>query len=521
MALTTSPFEHDRPIWQTARLTLLGALLTLYVAVATLAAVVFPPFAAVFVAPFLIGVAATIPVGRALPRTLMRRAIYLGAFLLTIWPIYLHVKIGPLPILTPSRTVFYGVTALWLVDIGRSSMRRAQFALAVRRNPVLVGSVFAFFLLGALSLPLAEGRGIAIPEFIRQVIIYLLPFMATLTYIRTSGELSTLMKWVLAGAGVSALIALAEVASGTLMASLLAPLIADNAEWLRIAQELKIRDGVFRAQASHTHPLSLGEFLAMCAPFALAFALAARARRPRLLWLLLFGLTVVASIATNSRGALLSIVVSMGVMIALIAQRYYNRAAASRFRPAVGLASLALIAASPVAVVAAYGFVTGAGGESAAKSSQSRLDQIEMAWPKIKKRPVLGYGVGRAARVLGFWGQSLTIDNYYLTLALDLGLPGPIVFAMIYGSLGVAAARRARARPPRHRHLDMAFIASAVGLLVTRTVMSLTGNLALFFIILAAFAGAGVRREPSRRRPREKLSADDQLSPTAAPALGF
>ncbi|MGF1545320.1 MAG: hypothetical protein ACFB00_12620, partial [Parvularculaceae bacterium] len=225
MALTSSPFEHDRPALQTARLIALFLALSAYVTLAAFATVIYPPAAAVFILPFALGAATRLPQGRALPRAPMVRALNVAVFLAVLWPVYLHVKIGPLPIITPSRLVMYALTALWLLDIGRSSLRRAQLVHAVKRSPVIAGGVIAFFILGALSLPLAVGRSIAAPEFFRQTIIWLLPFGVALTYLRTHRELLNLMKWALAGAIVSAGIAVMEFGTGTLMASVLSPLI--------------------------------------------------------------------------------------------------------------------------------------------------------------------------------------------------------------------------------------------------------------------------------------------------------
>ncbi|MGF1545093.1 MAG: O-antigen ligase family protein, partial [Parvularculaceae bacterium] len=329
------------------------------------------------------------------------------------------------------------------------------------------------------------------------------------TYLRTHRELLNLMKWALAGAIVSAGIAVMEFGTGTLMASVLSPLIPANAEWLRTAQAQKIPDGVFRAQANHTHPLSLGEFLAMCAPFAVGFAIAAKRGFPRAFWAAAFLLIVAGSLATSSRAALLSLIVALGAMGAILLHRAQQRPRLARFRPMIGLAACAVILVSPVMAVGAMALIGGSGGQSASNSTEARVEQIKQAWPKILKRPVLGYGVGRAARILGFWGRGLTIDNYYLSLALELGLLGPLVFLSIFIGLAVVAGKRSARGDPEIRYLYMAFVASAVSLLVTRSVISLTGNLGVIFVLLGAFAGAGVRDAAARRRQPALAAADE------------
>jgi len=495
-------------LWRIAFILASLAGFTAYVVVSTFAAVIAPPAAGIFILPILIGIFAVAPQRRAMPKRLALTLIFMSAILLPLWPVYLHVKIGPAPIITPPRLVLYLLSAMWIYDMAVSPIRRAQFALAVRRSAPVTMLVFALFGLGLMSLPLAEGRAIAVPEFFRQAIIHLLPFCAVMTYIRRRREFLRFIQLLTIGACVSGAIALVEIGSGTLLASLLSPFISDNAEWLRLAQSQKIRDGVFRAQASHTHPLSLGEFLSMTAPLALAFCLSARTRLVRFAWAGGLILVIAGALATNSRGAMMAIAVAMAVSGLILFYRFLQTAAADRYRPLAGLITAGVLAASPLIGLAAHGVITGSAGAQAAKSSQSRVEQIEMAWPKIMKRPVGGYGTGRSARILGYFGRALTIDNYYLTLAIDMGLPGPIVFFGLIAAFGVVSLKRSRDGPLDDRLIYVGLAASAAAFAVSRTIISQTGNLSILYVLLGAFAGAaataGVR---ARRRRQSAISA--------------
>ena len=480
-----------------------GLGLTLYAALAAAATIIFPPLGAAFLLPLIVAIIAVAPAAKAAPRRLAFSLLVVAALLLPVWPVYLFVKLGPLPILTPPRLILYAASLIWAYDMTFSPWRRAQFALAVKKSGATAGLVFAFFALGLFSLPLAEGRSMAIPEFIRQLIIWLIPFCVVLTYCRRQRDFVLLMRVFTLGALVVALIAIAEAASGRLLADILSPFIADDAEWLRNVQEAKIRDGVFRAQGSHTHPLSLGEHLAMSAPFALAFLLSARRFKARAFWAAALIAIVLAAVATNSRGAMLVMALTLAAMGALLGCRFLSRAAASRWRPLAGLIAALGLALSPAIAVGAYGVIAGKGGASASNSTQSRVDQIEMAWPKIMKRPVGGYGTGRSARVLGYWGRTLTIDNYYLTLALDLGLPGPLTLLAMMIAWSAASIRRSRRSHPALGVVFAAAAAAAASIAISRSITSQTGNLAIVFFMIAAFAGSSVSF--SRRKSRNRV----------------
>jgi hypothetical protein len=113
---------------------------------------------------------------------------------------------------------------------------------------------------------------------------------------------------------------------------------------------------------------------------------------------------------------------------------------------------------------------------------------------------VFGYGVGRATRILGYWGKSLTLDNYYLTLALDMGLAAPIVFVAMIAAIGRSAWRLSLKGRRRDQLLFAGFVAFAASFLLCRMILSLTGNLALVFMLLAAFMGVRTYLTPRKQR---------------------
>ncbi len=206
---------------------------TLYVALAAATAVVVPPVAALFLIPPVAVLLARAPQARAAPRKLALTLILAASVLLAVWPVYVFVKLGPLPILTPPRLALYAVSLMWLYDMAFSRLRRAQFALAVRRSRAISWTMFGLFGLGLLSLPLAEGKALAIPEFFRQSIIWLLPYCAVLTYCRGARDFERLVKAFVLGAAIVAGIAVVEAATQKLMAIVLSPLIQGDAVWLQ------------------------------------------------------------------------------------------------------------------------------------------------------------------------------------------------------------------------------------------------------------------------------------------------
>ena len=414
-----------------------------------------------------------------------------------LWPVYIHLKLGPVPIITPPRLILYALTAIWLADMLSSPLRRAQFVVGLKRGGAVSVFVIALFVVSVLSVPMAEGRAMAAQECFRQIIIWLVPFFIAVTYVRRQRDLNTLILILTIAAVINGGVAVMEKGTGRLLASILSPFITGNAEWLQIVQEQKIRDGVFRAQGTHTHPLSLGEYLSFAAPFAIMFMIRAKTLAPKVLWSAAVMVLIAGSAATSSRGAALAIAVSFIATGAILLQRSFRDGMSARYTPVVAFFILCTIVMAPAGFIAAEKVISGDSGASASNSTQARIDQIEMAWPKIMKRPVGGYGTGRAARILGYWGRSLTIDNYYLTLALDFGFPGPIIFAGLMGAAALTSYRRSREGPPGDQLIYVGFLAAIIAFATTRTIVSMAGNLSFIYILLGAFVGAGAYLKPS------------------------
>ena len=488
-------FQDKGEAGRWALTTLALTALAAYIAAATMATLFIPQAIVVFLLPFVLVSIAAMPQQRAVPKKITTPLLLAAAALMPLWPAYLHLKFGPTPILTPPRLAFYALTVFWLYDMAASPLRRGQFANALKRSPALSGLVFALFAMNAVSVPIAEGSRFAAQEFFRQTVIWLLPFCAFVTYVRSIQEFKRIIAVTLISAGIVSLIALIEVGSGTLLATKLSPYMESAEEWLRISQQVKTRDGVFRAQATHTHPLSLGEFLAMCAPLALVFAAAARGFK-RAFWAVVLVAILGGVVGTNARGAIFAAAAGLSVAGVFMTIHILRGNRLLRWRPVIGLAAVFLVAASPAAFVAGHKVVTGEVGTSAARSSQARLDQIEKAWPKIAKRPIGGYGTGRSAIIVGYWGRTLSLDNYYLSLAVEIGIPGAVVFISIMIIAARMSLRRAKKAPRRWAWLLIGFASAMVAFMITRSFLSQTGNLSYFFPLIGAFIGASAHFFP-------------------------
>jgi O-antigen ligase len=241
----------------------------------------------------------------------------------------------------------------------------------------------------------------------------------------------------------------------------------------------KFREGVQRAQSTFSHPIVFGQFMAAVIPMGLHLILMRRGRNPVLGILLLLFCTVSIYLC-NSRSPLF---VALASASFYVAARYLYQSGASRN---LGLAILAVTAAAVGGLFFVEDVVRLLAGRTSveAGSSEARGAMIAYGLNAILDRPLVGYGEGRSVYVAGLVGQGdqLTIDNYFLSIAIDFGIPGFVIFSVF--SLSVVMGWRNVGGDIRRIEQDMlvAVLAAAFGIMIGQSVISIDENMTYFYL---------------------------------------
>jgi hypothetical protein len=132
------------------------------------------------------------------------------------------------------------------------------------------------------------------------------------------------------------------------------------------------------------------------------------------------------------------------------------------------------------------------GNGAQAASTAARVEQYHTGIPLVLKNP-FGYGIGRAAATLGFapFGY-LTIDTYYLAVALEYGVMG---FCVFFGLIacGIGQAFLDALRRIRLRQLGIHTVAIGTSLtvfLIIKSVFAQTDNMPILYMLLGMLAAA-------------------------------
>ncbi len=397
-------------------------------------------------------------------------------FMFPLWPEYAVIKPGSLPGINVQRLLVVIVFALWCLILLLSPAYYRRMIEFVQHYAWLTGLLLLMLGWKLCSVSVAAEPLHALFSAVRDTVFSLLLMLMTASIYARPAQLYRAIVVLLLAALVVVLLAVPEV---IMEKNIIAQVVPVTSEYTESAISSKIRDDVYRAQATFAHPLSLAQFLVMILPLSLVLIMMHRSWKNVLLGTVTTILCAWGIFVTGSRSPL-------AIMAFLLAAFLIMRLLSSSFRDRMDYlraASSLLLLLIAVVIGGDWLLSLIAGSsESEAMSSYYRLRQLELGIPLIGQHPLLGYGPGQAAATIGMVAQ--TVDNYFLTLALESGMPELLAFVLLILLLLIhlwTAAMHSHDRSARL--LLMALFYSTLGYFSFLTIISLKQVMPLVFIM--------------------------------------
>lgn len=487
-----APYRRSAPTWR-ARLALylvLAAFFTFYGFLHGLTApfqtlpLILPLAALVFIIVW------ALPPGEYAPWRALE-PLFLAYFAAAvIWPKYLAISLPNLPWITLVRLFSTPLTIILLVCVSTSRNFRDYMGRIMGSDPWIWKIMTCWVILQTGSIPISWDPGISFSRFFQYQFNWTAIFFTACFLFSRPGFAHRWAFMFLTLCYVFCFYGLWENKLGLL------PWAGHIPKFLRIEDESVIRllagvvrsvKGIHRVQSISSTPLGLSELLGLAAPFALHFAIGAYKLPVRIFAALFLPLALQLVLLSDSRlgsVALLGAVLGYVFILSLI---NWRRNTHSLIAPALVLSYPAIFT---VTIMATFligrirNRVWGGGAEQA--SNESRSTQWEMGIPKILDHP-LGHGIGGAARNLGYIQQGgiLTIDSYYLTLLMDLGFLGLIVyFSMFLRGAYISVRSAALFKAEGELTLLLPMSVALMNFVVVKSVFSQDDNHPIVFMIL-------------------------------------
>jgi hypothetical protein len=409
-----------------------------------------------------------------------------------MWPNYLAIALPSLPWMTLLRVFVVPLIAVFLVCLSVSKRFRKQLSDVLSADPYIWKMLVGFVALQTLSLALSGDISMSFNRYIIAQLNWTAIFFVSCVLFLRKGFANLWVALLLIMCVIVCFIGLWEQRLGAVpwaghIPSFLR--VDDPAVQRILAGGFRAATKIHRVTATATTPLGLAEMLGLTAPFAMHFVLGRYPLYARLAMGLYMPLAIYVILLTDSRLGVVACLVSvMFYLLIWAAVRWYHERK-SLFAPAIVLGYpliFTLFVAATFFVGRLRARVWGTGAQQA--STDSRIDQWNMAIPKIIKNPI-GYGWARGARTLGFTNGDgiLTIDSYYISILLEVGVIGFILYyGMFARGIWTGAKTVVQSNESAEIQLLIPISVSLASFVVVKSVFSQEANHPLVFMMLAA-----------------------------------
>ena len=441
-----------------------------------------------------------LPVTERAPGKAMNGLFWAFWLTLMLWPNYLALAIPGLPWITVNRLFGGPLLFLLLVATSTSLPFRREMRAMLGATGWIWKMVVAFAVCGFLSTFFSSQIFVTLNKFVNLQIVWTSIFFASVWVFRKPGAITAWARIFVIMAIITSIIGLFEARNQRI-------LWADS-----IPSFLKVDDpavqrllaGVFRFEqyriaATTMSPLSFAEFLALSTPFLIHFLLSSRKLVSWLALIAADALIFVAILNTDSRLGMVGFFFTHGILGLLYAARRWKSASDSIIGPALTLAYPALLVVFIGAIFAIGRLrVLVMGDGSGAASNDAREQQFREMWPVLFKSPIFGYGTGQGAPKLGFTGGGgtvVTLDSYLISVALDFGVAGFLLFYGLVVSGIVKSSKLVLSVKDEESGLAIPVAVCLGAFLLIKFVLSQEANNTIFFMLLGAVASLAWRNE--------------------------
>lgn len=367
------------------------------------------------------------------PETLMRKILLILIFLYLVWPRYLAFQFAG-PDITPQRFFQFLLIFIWAISLVAYNFRQ-KLINHITENKLffaLFGLLFFWRLICCVTsnYPFQSFYTFTNETISNYLFILILYSLAT-----TSENIEAILKTLLYATLVIVLVAIVEyVNKRVLFSSIHIPGMKLDSEYLAQAIRDKTRDGHYRTQSTFSNPLLLAQYVVFITPI-IFYLIFNKSNYIKYLSITLIPFLAITGFITGSRAGL---IVECAILLACSFFSVLHLTNSKKY----SLLGWGLFTNCFLAILLVIWFVYDSGilatylhGKSITEiqSTMAREQMLQKGMPLIMSHPFVGYGIGLSGIVLNFVLTSgmITIDSFYLSVALDTGIAGLIVFLLL------------------------------------------------------------------------------------------
>lgn len=404
------------------------------------------------------------------------------------WPDYLALQLPGLPWISFRRLFLAPMTLTLLVCVSTSAHFRKDIKETLDAEPIMWKLLAGFVVAQLASVPMGRDIPGGFKNFVNYQLIWTAVFFASAYAFRSARNTDKFFKIFVAAAIIIGTVGIVEnINVGTLWRDHIPSFLQVDMETMYGAMEPSFRYGMFRAKSVYSQALPFAEIMGLSTPLVLYFIFTAKKLWHRIAFV--FADITLLHVLTlpQSRLGIIAFLISHALFIFVWSGRIWLRNRQSIGGPMITLAYPVLVLAVAGAIVSVGSLRQRVlGGADTIYSDQARRMQKLLAQRILLRDPILGHGPKQGPAALGFVGGdgALTLDNYYLWIALDYGMIG---FGLFYGMI-LLAIHRSFMISVRGQGEDnnraLVIMTTLVSFIVVKTVLSEEDNHSLLFVLL-------------------------------------
>jgi hypothetical protein len=264
----------------------------------------------------------------------------------------------------------------------------------------------------------------------------------------------------------------------------------------------KFRGGQYRAQATFNHPIVFAQYVSAAMPLVVYSILCDTSRSWRLLALVTGPIALAAIAQSTSRAGIVSVAAAMALIGIVLWLRAITHGKTSRAM------AIALVPALISAIGVGYfmlGELTIGRNTQEAGSTKIRIEMLRLGIAALEDSPLWGFGQGMAVLKAGFTNSAgvSTIDNYFLSIAIESGYIGFLLFVILLLIFLIKSVKISVVDAGPDGLFVGACAASVAALALTFTVLSIPNNMTMLWLLMAA-TFPYMNRNSTRKRTSQK-----------------
>lgn len=445
----------------------------------------------------------TLPQGAYAPTRALEPLFFAFFAALILWPNYLAIALPGLPWMTMLRLIVAPLILVLLICISASPEFRSKLGSVLNADKWIWRLLVAYVALQTFSLVVSIDFGSSLNRYIVAQMNWTAIFFVSVVVFTRRGFATHWSRMLLVMLIVLCCITFWEARLHRLPWAGHIPAIfkiEDEAVLRILAGSARAATNIYRALGTATTPLGLAEILGIAVPFAIHLALERYPLLVRLLGAAYIPIAISTILLTDSRLGMVASLASMMIYLLFWGLIRWRQQRQGMIGPIIVLTYPAMFVAFMTATLLIGRLRAQIWGDgSQAASDESRREQWAMAIPKMFNRP-FGYGFSKGGAALGFTNGAgvLTIDSYYLSVLLELGIAGFLVYyGMMLRAAWTAANVVIGSRQDQEIRLLLPMAVALLNFVLVKSVFSQDANHPLIFMVLGGVVALTYRARMS------------------------